>query len=37
MKIGGIEYSNITQDFGYWTVYVEDINDYLPIDLIKFN
>ena len=33
MKIGGIEYSNITQDFGYWTVYVEDINDYLPIKI----
>ena len=33
MKIGGIEYTNLTDDFGYWTVYVEDINDYLPIKI----
>ena len=33
MKIGGIEYTNLTDDFGYWTVYVEDMNDYLPIKI----
>ena len=33
MKIGRIEYTNLTDDFGYWTVYVEDINDYLPIKI----
>ena len=33
MKIGGIDYTNLTQDFGYWTVKVEDIDDYLPIKI----
>ena len=33
MKIGRIEYTNLTDDFGYWTVYVEDMNDYLPIKI----
>ena len=33
MKIGRIEYTNLTNDFGYWTVYVEDMNDYLPIKI----
>ena len=33
MKIGRIEYTNLTDDFGYWTINVEDMNDYLPIKI----
>ena len=33
MRIGEIEYTNLTDDFGYWTVKVEDIGDYLPIKI----
>ena len=31
MIIGEVDYTNLTKDFGYWTVEVEDIGDYLPI------
>ena len=33
MKIGEVEYTKLTDDFGYWTVKVEDIGTYLPIKL----
>ncbi len=33
MRIGGIEYTNLTDDFGYWTVEVKDIRSYLPINI----
>ena len=33
MKIGEIEYTNLTDDFGYWTVEVKDIRTYLPINI----
>ena len=33
MKIGEIEYTNLTEDFGYWTVEVKDIRTYLPINI----
>ena len=31
MIIGEVDYTNLTKDFGYWTVEVEDIGNYLPI------
>ena len=31
MRIGEVNYTNLTKDFGYWTVEVEDIGNYLPI------
>ena len=33
MRIGEVTYTNLTNDFGYWTVKVEDIGDYLPIKI----
>ena len=33
MRIGEVNYTNLTNDFGYWTVKVEDIRDYLPIKI----
>ena len=33
MKIGEVDYTNLTDEFGYWTVKVEDIGDYLPIKI----
>ena len=33
MRIGEIEYTNLTDDFGYQSVKVEDIGDYLPIKI----
>ena len=33
MRIGEVDYTNVTEDFGYWTVQVEDIKDYLPIKI----
>ena len=33
MRIGEVNYTNLTNDFGYWTVKVEDIGDYLPIKI----
>ena len=30
MRIGEVDYTNVTEDFGYWTVQVDDIKDYLP-------
>ena len=33
MKIGEIEYTHLTDDFGYWTVEVKDIRTYLPINI----
>ena len=33
MRIGEVDYTNLTNDFGYWTVKVEDIGDYLPIKI----
>ena len=33
MKIGEVEYTNLTDDFGYWTVEVKDIRTYLPINI----
>ena len=33
MKIGDVEYTNLTNNFGYWTVKVEDIGNYLPIKI----
>ena len=34
MKIGEVEYTNLTDDFGYWTVEVKDIRTYLPISIV---
>ena len=33
MKIGEVEYTNLTDDFGYWTVELKDIRTYLPINI----
>ena len=33
MRIGEVNYTNLTNDFGYWTVKVEDIGNYLPIKI----
>ena len=33
MRIGEVNYTNLTNDFGYWTVKVEDTGDYLPIKI----
>ena len=33
MKIGEVNYTSVKDDFGYWTVKVEDIKDYLPIKI----
>ena len=33
MKIGEVEYTNLTDDFGYWTVEVKEIRTYLPINI----
>jgi len=34
MKIGEVEYTNLTDDFGYWTVEVKDIRTYFPINIV---
>jgi len=31
MRISEVKYTNLKNDFGYWTVEVEDIGNYLPI------
>ena len=33
MRIGEVNYTNLTNDFGYWTVKVEEIGNYLPIKI----
>ena len=33
MRIGEVDYTDLTNDFGYWTVKVEDIGNYLPIKI----
>ena len=33
MRIGEVKYTNLKNDFGYWTVNVEDIGEYLPIKI----
>ena len=34
MKIGEVEFTNLTDDFGYWTVEVKDIRTYFPINIV---
>jgi hypothetical protein len=34
MKIGGFDWTDLTEDFGYWTVEVDDIDDYIPSQII---
>ena len=34
MRIGEVKYTNLTDDFGYWTVEVKDIRTYFPINIV---
>ena len=34
MKIGEVEYTDLTNDFGYWSVEIEDIRNYFPINIV---
>ena len=35
MRIGKVGYTKLTKDFGYWTVNVENITTYLPINIVN--